>query len=45
MGESNAATDLSSPYPTLEAVMVVVRQVVECNRTWIDNGRTYLRET
>ena len=28
----------------LEAVMAVVRPVVECNRTQIDNGRTYLRE-
>lgn len=28
----------------LDAVMAVVRPVVECNRTQIDNGRTYLRE-
>jgi AcrR family transcriptional regulator len=28
----------------LEAVMAIVRPVVECNRTQIDNGRTYLRE-
>jgi TetR/AcrR family transcriptional regulator len=28
----------------LEAVMTIVRPVVECNRTQIDNGRTYLRE-
>lgn len=28
----------------LEAVMAIVRLVVECNRTQIDNGRTYLRE-
>ncbi|WP_026554707.1 TetR/AcrR family transcriptional regulator [Arthrobacter sp. 35W] len=28
----------------LDAVMALVRQVVECNRTQIDNGRTYLRE-
>ena len=27
-----------------EAVMAVVRPVVECNRKQIDNGRTYLRE-
>jgi AcrR family transcriptional regulator len=27
-----------------EAVMAIVRPVVECNRTQIDNGRTYLRE-
>lgn len=29
---------------TLEAVMAIVRPVVECNRTQVDNGRTYLRE-
>lgn len=28
----------------LEGVMAIVRPVVECNRTQIDNGRTYLRE-
>lgn len=28
----------------LEALMAIVRPVVECNRTQIDNGRTYLRE-
>ena len=28
----------------LGAVMAIVRPVVECNRTQIDNGRTYLRE-
>ncbi|TAP43122.1 TetR/AcrR family transcriptional regulator [Arthrobacter sp. S39] len=28
----------------LDAVMAIVRPVVECNRTQIDNGRTYLRE-
>jgi AcrR family transcriptional regulator len=28
----------------LGAVMVVVRPIVECNRTQIDNGRFYLRE-
>lgn len=28
----------------LEAVMAIVRPVVECNRIQIDNGRTYLRE-
>ena len=27
-----------------EAVMAIVRPVVECNRVQIDNGRTYLRE-
>lgn len=28
----------------LEAVMAIVRPVVECNRKQVDNGRTYLRE-
>ncbi|MFC8529703.1 TetR/AcrR family transcriptional regulator [Nocardia sp. NPDC057227] len=28
----------------LEAVMTIIRSIVECNRTQIDNGRTYLRE-
>ena len=28
----------------LDAVLAIVRPVVECNRTQIDNGRTYLRE-
>ena len=28
----------------LDAVMAIVRPVVECNRVQIDNGRTYLRE-
>lgn len=28
----------------LDAVMAVVRPVVECNRKQVDNGRTYLRE-
>lgn len=29
---------------TFEAVMAIVGPVVECNRTQVDNGRTYLRE-
>lgn len=28
----------------LDAVMAIVRPIVECNRTQIDNGRFYLRE-
>ncbi|WP_426977355.1 TetR/AcrR family transcriptional regulator [Pseudarthrobacter sp. O4] len=28
----------------LDAVMAIVRPVVECNRTQVDNGRTYLKE-
>jgi AcrR family transcriptional regulator len=29
---------------TLDAVMAIVRPVVQCNRKQVDNGRTYLRE-
>jgi AcrR family transcriptional regulator len=29
---------------TLDAVMAIVRPVVECNRKHVENGRTYLRE-
>lgn len=29
---------------TLDAVMAYVRPIVECNRTHVENGRTYLRE-
>ena len=29
---------------SLDAVMAIIRPVVECNRIQIDNGRTYLRE-
>src|SRR3954467_1654683 len=28
----------------LDAVLAIVQPIVECNRTQIDNGRTYLRE-
>lgn len=28
----------------LDAVLALIRPIVECNRTQIDNGRTYLRE-
>ena len=28
----------------LDAVMAIMQPIVECNRTQIDNGRTYLRE-
>ena len=37
----NAAESITD---TLGAVMAIVRPVVECNRTQVDNGRTYLRE-
>lgn len=36
-----AAEGISDP---LDAVMAIIRPVVECNRTQVDNGRTYLRE-
>jgi AcrR family transcriptional regulator len=36
-----AAEEITDP---LDAVMAIVRPVVECNRKQIDNGRTYLRE-
>ena len=28
----------------LDAVLAIVRRIVECNRVQVDNGRTYLRE-
>jgi AcrR family transcriptional regulator len=37
-------TDAESVTDVFEAVMAIVRPVVECNRKQIDNGRTYLRE-
>lgn len=36
-----AAETITDP---LDAVMAIVRPVVECNRKQVDNGRTYLRE-
>lgn len=36
-----AAQDLPD---ALDAVMAIVRPIVECNRIQVDNGRTYLRE-
>ncbi|QXW00413.1 TetR/AcrR family transcriptional regulator [Rhodococcus globerulus] len=37
-------TDAESIPDALEAVMAIIRPIVRCNRTQIDNGRTYLRE-
>ncbi|GAA1543292.1 helix-turn-helix domain-containing protein [Kribbella lupini] len=37
----SAASTITDP---LEAVMAILRPVVECNRKQVDNGRTYLRE-
>ncbi|WP_163163384.1 TetR/AcrR family transcriptional regulator [Arthrobacter sp. Alg241-R88] len=39
-GRANAETIADS----LDAVMAIVRPIVECNRVQVDNGRTYLRE-
>ena len=36
-----AAEGIADP---VDAVMAIVRPVVECNRKQVDNGRTYLRE-
>ncbi|GAA1980325.1 hypothetical protein GCM10009718_16590 [Isoptericola halotolerans] len=36
-----AAAAVTDP---IDAVMAIVRPVVECNRKQVDNGRTYLRE-
>jgi AcrR family transcriptional regulator len=36
--------DAESIPDALDAVMAIVRPVVECNRTQVDNGRVYLRE-
>lgn len=39
-GRANADTTSN----TLDAVMAIVRPIVECNRVQIENGRSYLRE-
>lgn len=36
--------DAESVPDELDAVMAILRPVVECNRKQVDNGRTYLRE-
>ena len=36
-----AASDISD---AVEALLAIIRPVVECNRTHVENGRTYLRE-
>jgi TetR/AcrR family transcriptional regulator len=41
---ANGRADAEGIPDTLDAVMAIVRPVVECNRAQIDNGRTYLRE-
>ena len=42
LAEGRAAAE-SIP-DVLDAVMAIIRPVVECNRKQVDNGRTYLRE-
>lgn len=39
-GEAAAAAEADP----VDAVLAILRPVVECNRTQVDNGRTYLRE-
>ncbi len=36
--------DAEAILDVLDAVLAIVRPIVECNRVQIDNGRTYLRE-
>lgn len=36
--------DAEATPDALDAVLAIVRPIVECNRVQIDNGRTYLRE-
>ena len=36
--------DAESTRDILDAVLAIVRPIVECNRVQVDNGRTYLRE-
>lgn len=37
-------SDAEAISDVLDAVLAIVRPIVECNRVQIDNGRTYLRE-
>ena len=41
--EAGRAAAQSIP-DALDAVMAIIRPIVECNRIQVDNGRTYLRE-
>ncbi|CAI3796830.1 TetR/AcrR family transcriptional regulator [Pseudarthrobacter sp. MM222] len=36
--------DAETTPDVLDAVLAIVRRIVECNRVQVDNGRTYLRE-
>jgi AcrR family transcriptional regulator len=42
IAEGSAAAERTKDL--IDAVIALVRPIVECNRTQIDNGRTYLRE-
>lgn len=41
--ESGIAAAAATP-DALDAVMALLRPIIECNRAQVDNGRTYLRE-
>jgi TetR/AcrR family transcriptional regulator len=41
--EAGTAAAASTP-DTVEALLAIIRPVVECNRTHVENGRNYLRE-
>jgi TetR/AcrR family transcriptional regulator len=41
---AKGTADAAETTGLLDAVMAIIRPVVECNRKQIDNGRTYLRE-
>jgi len=41
---AKGTADAAETSRLLDAVMAIIRPVVECNRKQIDNGRTYLRE-
>ncbi|WP_406498436.1 hypothetical protein OHB06_50050 [Streptomyces sp. NBC_01604] len=36
--------DAETTPDVLDAMLAIIRPIVECNRTQIDNGRTYMRE-
>lgn len=42
LDRGRAAADTEAT--TLDALLAIVAPIVECNRTQVDNGRTYLRE-
>lgn len=44
MTQGGGRADAETLPDLLDAVMAIVHPIVECNRSQIDNGRTYLRE-